>query len=332
MSQASSQAGRVETIPVVDVSRYMAGEPGGLDAAAEDIRSAFETVGFMVLTGHGISADLIESTFAEAQRFHALPFDAKMALALNEHNTGYMAIGRYAVWTSDVNDNDKPDLNEAYFVKRERAADDPEVKPGRRFVGPNQWPDGLPGFREVVMTYATAMDDLGMRMLAPVARGLGLADDFFDAAFGKSLYSIRLSHYPPVAAKENQFGIAPHSDNDFMTFVAQTDVPGLQVRSEAGNWIDVPFIPGSFAVNSGDILHRWTNGHLKSTPHRAQPPTDQDRYAIPFFLAPNIDAVIECVPTCTGPDDPPRWAPFRYEDFLGDWVDANYDPAVQRPT
>jgi hypothetical protein len=33
-----------------------------------------------------------------------------MALRMNEHNNGYMAMGKYAVWTSDVNANDKPDL------------------------------------------------------------------------------------------------------------------------------------------------------------------------------------------------------------------------------
>ena len=57
-----------------------------------------------------------------------------------------------------------------------------------------------------------------------------------------------------------------------MTFLAQTDVPGLQVRMPSGDWLDVPFIPGSFAVNSGDMMKRWTNGRFKSTPHRALPP------------------------------------------------------------
>ena len=55
---------------------------------------------------------------------------AKMALRMNEHNNGYMAMGRYAVWTSDVNANDKPDLNEAFFIKRERAARRPAAAIG----------------------------------------------------------------------------------------------------------------------------------------------------------------------------------------------------------
>src|SRR6266436_9093269 len=87
---------------------------------------------------------LIDQTFAEARRFHEQPLAAKMALRMNEHNNGYMSMGRYAVWTSDVNANDKPDLNEAFFCKRERAPDDLLLRSGRRFVGPNRWPTALP--------------------------------------------------------------------------------------------------------------------------------------------------------------------------------------------
>ena len=80
---------------------------------------------------------------------------------MNEHNNGYMMLGRYAVWTSDVNANDKPDLNEAFFVKRERPPDDPLVRAGRRFAGPNQWPASLPGFRDAVLAYTDEVDALG---------------------------------------------------------------------------------------------------------------------------------------------------------------------------
>ena len=64
------------------------------------------------------------------------------------------------------------------------------------------------------------------------------------------------------------------------------EVPGLPAPDRGGEWLDVPYIPGSFAVNSGDILQRWSNGRFKSTPHRALPPVGTDRYAIPFFFGP----------------------------------------------
>jgi isopenicillin N synthase-like dioxygenase len=252
-----------------------------------------------------------------------------MALRMNEHNNGYMAMGRYAVWTSGVNANDKPDLNEAFFIKRERHPDDLLRRSGRRFVGPNRWPDDLPGFRDTVLAYTDTVDALSRRLLPVCAVALDLPPDYFDAAFAESQFSFRLSHYPPVQAEANQFGIAPHTDANFLTFLAQTDIPGLQVRLPSGDWLDVPYIPGSFAVNSGDMMYRWTNGRFKSTPHRALPPVGQHRYAIPFFLGPHIDTVIACLPTCQGPDNPPKFPPITYEAYLSWWYDANYNAAVQ---
>src|SRR5690242_5660907 len=162
----------VATIPVLDVGDYLAGTPGAREAVAADLRAALEGVGFFILVNHGVPRDLIDRTFAEARRFHAQPMETKLALRMNEHNNGYMMLGRYAVWTSGVNANDKPDLNEAFFIKRERRADDPLVRAGRRFAGPNQWPPSLPGFRETLLAYTDTVDALGRRLLALCAAAL----------------------------------------------------------------------------------------------------------------------------------------------------------------
>jgi isopenicillin N synthase-like dioxygenase len=326
------QTPRVHTeaaIPVLDFGPYLAGVPGALATLAAEFRLALEHVGFLVMINHGVPQHLIDQTFAEAERFHALPLATKMALRMNEHNNGYMAMNRYAVWTSEVNTNTRPDLNEAFFIKRERPPDDPLLRSGRRFVGPNRWPDALPGFRDNMLAYTSAMDALTGRVLPVCATALDLPPDYFNAAFAESQFSFRLSHYPPVQAEENQFGIAPHTDANFLTFLAQSDIPGLQVRMPSGDWLDVPYIPGSYAVNSGDMLYRWTNGRFKSTPHRAVPPVGQHRYAIPFFLGPQIDTVIACLPTCQGPDNPAKFPPITYAAYLHWWYDANYNTALQ---
>ena len=322
----------VAAIPIIDVADMLDGSSGALDTTARQVHDALTEVGFFVVTGHDVPQALVARTFAEAERFHDQPVAGKLALKMNEHNNGYMALGRYAVWTSDVNRNDKPDLNEAFFIKRERGPDDPLLRSGRRLVGPNQWPDeaALPGFRAHVLEYVDAIDDLARRLLPAVAVGLDLPPGFFDAAFTDSHFSFRLSHYPPVPAEANQFGIAPHTDANFMTFLAQTEVPGLQVRTPSGEWLDVPYVPGSFAVNAGDMLYRWSNGRFLSTPHRALPPVGRHRYAIPFFLGPRFDQLIECLPTCTGPGNPPRWPPITYAEWLAYWYQANYDPNRQR--
>ena len=180
-SQVESHA-----IPVIDVGGVLAGAPGALERAAGEVRHALEGIGFFIIVNHGVPAAMIERTFVEARRVHDLPMATKMALRMNEHNNGYMAMGRYAVWTSDVNDNTKPDLNEAFFTKRERPPDDPLVRAGRRFAGPNRWPDDLPGFRDGVLAYTDAVDAMARRLLPACAVALDLPPTWFEAAFAES--------------------------------------------------------------------------------------------------------------------------------------------------
>jgi isopenicillin N synthase-like dioxygenase len=295
-----------DEIPVIDIGDHLADRPGAPRATARQVHDALTTVGFFVLTGHDVPLSLIERTFAEACRFHTMPMEKRLGLKLNKHNNGYMVIRHYAVRTFDLNNNDKGNLNEAFFVKRERPADDSLLLSGRRFVGPNLWPDeaDLPGFRMNVLEYIDTMDRCARRFLPAVAVVLDLPPHWFDEAFEDSQVSFRLSHYLLVATEPNQFGIAPHTDSNVMTFLAQTEVPGLQVRMTDGDWIDVPDIPGSFAVNSGDMLQRWSNARFKSTPHRALPPVGRERYAIPFFFGLHFDQRIECLPACTSPGNP----------------------------
>jgi isopenicillin N synthase-like dioxygenase len=82
-------------------------------------------------------------------------------------------------------------------------------------------------------------------------------------------------------------------------------------------------------VNTGDMIHRWSNGRVKSTPHRALPPVGRHRYAIPFFVGPHLDTVIECLPTCRSASDPPRFPPIVYGDYLDWWTDQNYNVSRQ---
>jgi len=50
--------------------------------------------------------------------------------------------------------------------------------------------------------------------------------------FAEPNCTIRLIHYPPQPNQEdNEFGFAPHTDNNFITFLAQSRLPGLEVRT-----------------------------------------------------------------------------------------------------
>ena len=100
-----------------------------------------------------------------------------------------------------------------------------------------------------------------------------------------------------------------------MTFLAQSNVPGLAVRMPSGHWRLVEAVPGTLLINTGNLLVRWTNGTYLSTKHRVINTNTVDRYSIPLFFGPSGDALIECVPTCTGPDRPRLYEPITYKDL-----------------
>ncbi len=312
-------------IPMLDVARYLAGEPGELERLGAQLRHAFENVGFYYLRGHDIPENLIAAMFDQARRFHAQPLEAKLQVRINEHNIGYMPIGGSLARTSKVNNNTKPSVNEAVFFRRERTPDDPDVIAGTKLRGLNQWPAGLPGFRETVLSYMIAMERLCQRLVPIYAVALDLPPDYFDAMFARGNMIQRLSHYPPRASyDENEFSIAPHTDSGFMTLLAPSNVPGLAIRLPDGTWFDAPSIPGCFTVNGGDILKRWTNDRFLSTPHRALNVSGLDRYAIPFFFDTHPDTLLECLPTCRSVDNPAKYEPVTYHDYAVWYATRNY--------
>src|SRR6266852_9524975 len=188
--------------PVIDLGAYMRGEARARDRIAAELRNALENIGFLIVVGHGLAAELTDGIVEEARRFHALPLDEKLKLATGRGEgtgfTGYLPSGEYSVKTSEVNDNDKPDLNEAFFMDRERAPDDPEVLAGKLFREPNKWPDRLPGFREFLLQYWEAMEGFARSLLPAFAAALDLPPQAFDRAFEDAQCVLRLSHFPPV--------------------------------------------------------------------------------------------------------------------------------------
>jgi isopenicillin N synthase-like dioxygenase len=303
-------------IPILDLGPFLRGEAGALDATAARLRHINETIGFLFIVNHGVERSLVDATFAQTARFHAQPLAQKMAVSITPVLQGYMGLRGSTIRTSTLNRNNKPNENEAFFIKRDGAD-----------IGPNQsWPQDLPGFKDMVLAYYDAVDDLSQKLLPLYARALDLPADYFSKRCGAPLSGLRLTHYPPVADNaENQFGIAPHSDSSFITLLAQNKVPGLQIMTTSGDWIDAPVVEDSFVVNTGDILHRWTNGRFLSTPHRAFNTSKQPRYAIPFFFHPNPETLIDIVPGCEIPGEAPKFPALTTEEYMAWFRGRNYD-------
>ncbi len=301
-----------EEIPILDFGPYLAGEEGAFERLVGELRHAQEDVGFYFAINHGVPRALIERTHANIRRFFDLSEEEK------RKHRNYVPPRSTLGASSTVNENTKPDLHEMLRVYNPAIVE--------RFPrSPNQWPDEnlLPGWKAEMLEYYGAMEGLGAKLLPLYAVALDQPADYFDGNFKFPLWLARHQHYPPVAAEDNQFGIAPHRDHGFITLLPVTDTPGLQVLSQSGRWLPANWVEGAIIINTGEFLNRWTNGRFMATPHRVVVP-ERDRYSLAFFYSPSWDAVAKPMTTCVGPDNPPRYKPVRFLDYQVWYVNQNY--------
>ena len=315
-----------EKIPVIDYGPYFGGRPGALERLAEDVRSACENIGFFYVLNHGVPQDVVDRGFVASRRFHGLPLEQKLKLRLNENNIGYMPMNTSVQGASQVHKATKPNQNESFFISHDRGPDHPDVLAGLPLRGRNQWPESPLDLREDMMGYFRALGAMCDRMLPPFAVALGMQADSFAPYFADECHAnLRFLHYPPQRdMSENTFGTAPHTDNSFMTALARTDVPGLAIRLPSGEWFPPPVIPGTFLINLGNIMRRWSNDRFLSTPHGVINELGADRYSIAYFHSPNPASMIECLPSCVSADDPAHYPPALYRDLVLEFYRANY--------
>src|SRR5580693_1675495 len=157
-------------IPVIDLGPYLAGEPGGLDHAAVELRHALTEIGFYTIVNHGVPSALVHEVYRQVARFHARPLDEKLKIKLDIHNVGYLPMMGDTLRTSVVADVTKPNMSEAFFVARDLPLDHPDVVAGKRFRSANQWPDGLPDLRDTVVDYCDALERLVRQLVCVYAR------------------------------------------------------------------------------------------------------------------------------------------------------------------
>lgn len=276
------------TVPRLDWAEA-ATDPDGF---ARRLGAACRETGFFLLENHGVPDDLRAHVFAEAARFFAQPEAAKrpLSIATNPHNRGWAYMG-----SESLDDTSgQTDRKEAFNIGLDLPSDDPRVLTSEPFRGVNLWPD-LPRFRAVMLDYFNTVWGLGLSLLQPVARDLGLPRDHFAPFFDAPMATLRLLSYPAASGAAGEIGAGAHTDYGALTLLLTDGAPGLQVRPRGGDWQDVPHVPGAFIVNIGDCLMRWTNDIYVSTPHRVLPPP-RARQSVAFFLDPNPDAQITALP------------------------------------
>lgn len=296
-----------EDIPVVDVEHFFAtGDRSELDRLGEQLRFIGENIGFHYLVGHGIGPETFESIFEAAARFLTLPEEIKGGITIDDPRAAAPGIGWLPIGERRLPERAKGNLNEAVLFKRDRTLQLPH----------NPWlPESvLPGFRAAVEDYAEQIERVALALLPIYAVALELEPDWFEPAFRSPFYRLRMTRYTDTGAAEvDQYGIAPHVDTTFFTLLAQS-APGLAVYSEQkGVWLSAPVLPDALVVNTGELLKQWSNDRFVSVKHFVPPHRGKaDRYSVPFFFNATADYPMECLPTCHGPGNPPRYPPVSY--------------------
>ncbi len=290
-------------VPLIDLQ---AAPP---DTLARSINTALCGAGFFGITGHGITPQLLEQVFAASHAFFALPQATKERWHVHGWplKRGFDPIGWQAL---DV--GQPSDVKESFYL-------------GVEAIGPNQWPDEnlVPGFAAACNNYSAAMQALARRLMGYFELALGLPAGHFNGFMQAPTCTTRLLHYPPQPAPSvaapGQIGCGAHTDWGALTVLAQDSAGGLQVCSPAGQWFDVPPMPGALIVNVGDMMQRWTNDRWPSTLHRViNAKSGRDRYSIAYFF--DLDASASIVPLapCVSAQRPARYGPITAGEHLAE--------------
>ncbi|MDG2312583.1 MAG: 2-oxoglutarate and iron-dependent oxygenase domain-containing protein [Alphaproteobacteria bacterium] len=314
-----------QKIPVIDVGAFIGGDLSQLEELASQVRQAQEKVGYYYLVGHGVNSDLIKRTFEVIAQFFNLPENEKNSLKINEHQIGYIPPKSSLLKTSGIENNTKLDTNEAFQLMRDRFPHDKKVTNGVRFNGLNQWPSDelLPNFRSVMAEYHENMSQLGWCMLPIYSVALELEKNHLYQYFRDPHFINRNAHYTPSYGENNQFGLAAHSDHGFITFLPLSSEPGLEVKTQSGDWMAVPHLHNAMFINTGEFLSRWTNGRFIATPHRVVIPKAH-RYAITFFYNPSDETINKVFPSCVNNKGKLLYEPTTFLQYLKEYAEGNY--------
>ncbi|RSM88486.1 oxidoreductase [Kibdelosporangium aridum] len=274
-------------LPLIDLSRFR--DPTADRAAfLSELRHAAHEVGFFYVVGHGVPDELTTGIYEVAKKFFALPLEQRLAIE-NINSPQFRGYTR----TGYEFTGGKQDWREQIDIGPERAVVPPGGPTWQRLIGPNQWPSQLPELRETVLAWQDEALRVSREVLRALAAALGQDEGYFDAWFDEEASThVKIVRYP--GRDDAEQGVGAHKDYGYLALLQQDSVGGLQVQAQDGTWIDATPIPGSFVFNIGEMLEIATQGYLLATRHRViSPPAGVERFSIPFFLGPRLDAIVE---------------------------------------
>jgi isopenicillin N synthase-like dioxygenase len=285
VTYAKAESIDASAIPVIDICGLHDGSVARYREIADAFLTAAQNVGFFYLKNHGVPAELIDEAFAVSGEFFAHSATEKETVHVSDRHRGFLSVGQAKMQGSPTKD-----LKESFIWGREFSADALASLADNPMVGRNQWPAFVPRMPQILNTYFESCINLGQSLLRVFAVALDVIPEYFLGSFDFTISRGSTLYYPPQPPdfEENQFGVAPHTDYGCLTLLYQDEVGGLQVLGAGGSWINASPIKGTFVVNVGDLLARWSNDRFRSTPHRVVNSSGRVRQSLAVFVDPNF--------------------------------------------
>lgn len=312
MKHSNPQSSASNSIPVIDVSGLQ-GDDEALTKVAKEISAACSDVGFFYVKNHSVSPSIVNKAFQYAGQFFDLPKQKKDKIHIekSQYMRGYFSHG------SDKSDGILGDKKEGYDMARDLPTSHPYVTSKLPFYGPNAWPDHPTQFQAAMIEYHQSMLDFGLSLLRAFAVGLDMPAQFFDDKFREPMAQMRLLRYPKqVGDFSTGIGAGEHTDFGWITMIAQDEHRALQILTKSNEWIYVDPIPGTFVVNVGDLMSRWTNDRYLATMHRVVNENNVERQSIAYFMDPDYYAEVDCLSSCHSVSNPEKYTPVIAGEYM----------------
>ena len=321
-----------QTVPTIDITPFLADDLKGKAEVARQVAEAARSIGFVVLSGHGIPQALFDTVFEKGFAFFDLP-DAEKA---RWHPTGpAKQRGYHGVATRGLSATlgkaAPKDLRESLFMGPvdDHAASFAHIPEASTAYAPNLIPDSPPGFDQSLVALYRAFERLSADLMRIFAVAMDMPEDHFAPLIQKH-FSIMSAHHYPVLTEPplpGQLRTGAHTDYGALTILAMTEASGGLEVARGADWVPVRPPKGALVVNLGDMMQRWTNDTWVSTMHRVVIPDNLNdamsrRLSIGYFMHPDYDATIDCLPSCVG--DGALYPPITAGGHIRAKIDASH--------
>lgn len=304
-------------IPTLDLGSYINGTEEQRKKFSDELGRAFNDSGFVTITNHGVSQELIDKLYENIQGVFRLPADQKAKYEKPElaGQRGYTSPGKETAKGAKT-----ADLKEFWQIGQTVMDNDPI----KLQYPENEYLEEIPGFNEVTTEIYQQLESNGKHLLRAIATYLELPTDYFDAHVHNGNSILRGIHYFPIedpsAIADDAVRAGAHEDINLITLLIGASADGLEVLTRSNEWLPIKAHHSDIVVNVGDMLQRLTNNKLRSTTHRVvNPPRElmkTSRFSVPFFLHPRSDMDLTSLESCIDEEHPKAYTDMTAGEYL----------------